>query len=119
MSTSETLRHSFPKHTKIVINTERQCFGVPVKMNAVQISFELPLEEQSALRQEPDGFAWEMRITAVVKWYELEMLSQSKAAEVAGLSRAEFLDALYRFGVSPFQVCLEEKNLCSERLCAK
>ena len=77
-------------------------------MNTVQISFELPLEALSALRQEPEGFAREMRVAAAVKWSELEMLSQSKAAEVAGLSRAEFLEALYRFGVSPFQINLEE-----------
>ena len=31
-------------------------------------------------------------------------MSQSKAAELTGLSRQEFLYALYRFNVSPFQV---------------
>jgi predicted HTH domain antitoxin len=36
------------------------------------------------------------------------MVSQAKAAEIAGLSRAEFLGALDRFGVSPFQSSLEE-----------
>ena len=42
------------------------------------------------------------------KWYELKVLSQERAAQVAGLSRAEFLDALGRFGVSPFQYGPEE-----------
>jgi hypothetical protein len=32
------------------------------------------------------------------------MISQSKAAELAGVSRQEFLEALNRFKVSPFQV---------------
>ena len=45
----------------------------------------------------------EMRLAAAVKWYEMGTLSQSKAAEIAGLSRAEFIDALNRFRVSPFQ----------------
>lgn len=36
------------------------------------------------------------------------MISQAKAAEIAGLSRAEFLNALKRFGVSPFQVDADE-----------
>ena len=35
-------------------------------------------------------------------------LSQSKAAELAGISRAEFLDSLSGYGVSPFQVTPEE-----------
>lgn len=49
-----------------------------------------------------------MRLAAVVKWYEMGILSQSKAAEVAGLSRSEFLGALARFGVSPFQYSAEK-----------
>ena len=34
---------------------------------------------------------------------ELRKISQGRAAEIAGLSRAEFIDALGRYGVSPFQ----------------
>jgi predicted HTH domain antitoxin len=45
----------------------------------------------------------EMRLAAAVKWYEMGTVSQSKAAEIASLSRAEFIDALNRFRVSPFQ----------------
>lgn len=48
-----------------------------------------------------DGFVKEMRIAAAVKWYELGRLSQGKAAEVAGLSRSAFIEALSRFKVSP------------------
>jgi hypothetical protein len=36
------------------------------------------------------------------------VLSQERAARVAGLSRAEFIAALTRFGVSPFQ-CSADK----------
>jgi predicted HTH domain antitoxin len=43
-----------------------------------------------------------------VKWYELGRISQGRAAEIAGLSRAEFIDALGGYGVSPFQETLEE-----------
>jgi predicted HTH domain antitoxin len=45
----------------------------------------------------------EMRLAAAVKWNEMGTVSQSKAAEIAGVSRAEFIDALNRFRVSPFQ----------------
>ena len=48
-------------------------------------------------------FVGEMRLAAAVKWYEMREISQAKAAEIAGLSRSEFLTALARFGVSPFQ----------------
>jgi hypothetical protein len=44
-----------------------------------------------------------MRVAAAVKWYELEQVSQGKAAEIAGLTRAEFIQALSRYKVSPFQ----------------
>ncbi len=70
---------------------------------AVRVSMELPEEAFSALRATPEAFVKEMRLAAAVKWYELGMVSQSKAAEVAGLSRREFLEALGRFKVSPFQ----------------
>jgi len=49
-----------------------------------------------------------MRIAAAVKRYELGRLSQGKAAEVAGFSRAAFIDALSRFRVSPIQVTLKD-----------
>jgi len=74
----------------------------------VRVSVELPDTAFSALRVTPDVFVKEMRLAAAVKWYELEMISQSKAAELAGVSRQEFLEALKRFNVSPFQISPEE-----------
>lgn len=72
-------------------------------MKTVQVSIELPQDVFSALRQDPVTFVQEMRIAAAVKWYEMERVSQAKAAEIAGLSRAEFLAALNSFGITPFQ----------------
>ena len=71
---------------------------------STQITIDLPEGAFSALRQSKQEFAVELRLAAAVKWYELGKLSQSKAAELAGLSRAEFISTLGRFGVSPFQV---------------
>jgi predicted HTH domain antitoxin len=77
-------------------------------METVHVTFELPRRVLSALRQDPEHFVQEMRLAAAVKWYEIEMVSQAKAAEIAGVSRAEFLDALHRFGVTPFQIDVDE-----------
>lgn len=76
--------------------------------NTVQLTLELPQDIFSALRQEPEAFLKEMRLAAAVKWYETEQVSQAKAAEIAGLSRSEFLTALNRFGVTPFQVSADD-----------
>jgi len=76
------------------------------------ISLEIPNTTLAALGESPDEFVKEMRIAAAVKWYELGRLSQGKAAEVAGLSRSAFIDALSRFKVSPIQI--NEKELAQE-----
>ncbi len=75
---------------------------------SVQIKLDLPEGVFSALRSTPDRFAAEMRLAAAVKWYEMGLVSQGKAAEIAGVSRSEFISSLSRFNVSPFQVAPEE-----------
>lgn len=72
------------------------------------ISVELPESVFSALREAPQTFVKEMRLAAAVKWYEMGKLSQGKAAEVAGLTRWEFIIALARYQVSPFQYTAAE-----------
>jgi len=48
----------------------------------------------AVLRKDPGEFASKMRIAAAVKWYGLGIVSQKKAAEIAGLSRADFIITL-------------------------
>jgi predicted HTH domain antitoxin len=76
--------------------------------DTVQLTLELPRQLLSTFRQEPEAFLAAMRLAAAVKWYETQQVSQAKAAAIAGLSRAEFLDALGRFGVTPFQTTVDE-----------
>lgn len=74
----------------------------------MRVTVEVPDEALDALREAPASFANEMRLAAAVKWFEVGRLSQGRAAEIAGLSRAAFLEALDRFGVSPFQYGADE-----------
>jgi predicted HTH domain antitoxin len=75
---------------------------------AFQVMIDIPETSFSILRTTPEIFVKELRLAAAVKWYEIGQISQSKAAELAGVSRVEFLDALSRFNVSPFQTLPEE-----------
>ncbi|MBK8430435.1 MAG: UPF0175 family protein [Chloroflexi bacterium] len=74
----------------------------------VQFSIEIPQTAFSALREDPQTFMAEMRLAAAVKWYEMGRISQEKAAEIAGISRVQFIATLARFQVSPFQYTAEE-----------
>ena len=76
--------------------------------DSVRVSFMINRDIFSALRQDPEHFVPELRLAAAVKWYEIGMVSQSKAAEIAGLSRSEFIAELKRFKVSPFQYTVDE-----------
>ena len=75
---------------------------------SVVLQMDMPETAFSAIKKNPAEFAAEMRLAAAVKWYELGIISQEKAAEVAGLSRTDFIFSLSRFEVSPFQYTADE-----------
>jgi predicted HTH domain antitoxin len=70
----------------------------------MKLILELPDNAFSSLRQAPAEFGCELRLAASVKWYELGKISQAKAAEIAGISRAAFIDALRDYRVPAIQV---------------
>lgn len=74
----------------------------------IALKLDMPEGAFSALRKDPNEFVKELRLAAAVKWYEMGMISQEKAAEIAGLTRDEFISSLSRFNVSPFQYTAEE-----------
>ena len=72
------------------------------------ITFDFDASVFGALRLAPREFAQEMRIAAAVQWYAQGIVSQGKAAELAELTRAEFLEELHRRKVPACQVTADE-----------
>lgn len=81
----------------------------------MEITLQLPSEVFSALRRSPDEFAREMRFAAAVHWYERGEISQERAAEIAGLSRTDFLLKLAREEVESFVVDFDDLKRELER----
>ena len=77
-----------------------------MKPKTVTITF--PVEVFSVLKKTPKELSKDIRLAAAVKWYEIGVISQEKAAEIAGMCREDFIMSLARFKVSPFQYSAEE-----------
>ena len=69
----------------------------------MKLEIEVPDSAFSALRQAPRELSACLRLMAAAKLYEIGDLSQERAAELAGLSRQDFLLSMSRLRVSPFQ----------------
>jgi predicted HTH domain antitoxin len=72
------------------------------------VALQLDNDVFATLRMSPDEVSRDVRLAAAIRWYAQGRLSQGKAAEVAGISRAEFIDALSASGVSASQVTPDE-----------
>lgn len=72
-------------------------------MTVRQIVISIPQKVLLAEKTDEEGFAHEMRMLTAVKLYELGRLSSGRAADLAGMSRIEFLTALGRYKVFPFR----------------
>ncbi len=72
------------------------------------ISLEIPEEVLISLKETPETLQRELPLLAAVKLFELGKLSSGRAAQLAGMSRVEFLMLLGRYQVSPFALNAEE-----------
>ncbi|HEV2458630.1 MAG TPA: UPF0175 family protein [Ktedonobacterales bacterium] len=72
-------------------------------MSGKRIVINVPEEVLAAERMDEASFAHELSVLAAVKLYELGRLSSGRAAELAGLSRIEFLTALGQYNDFPLE----------------
>ena len=70
----------------------------------VTVQVQLPEEIFSALRWSLDEMAGELCLAAAVHWYARGLISQERAAQLAGLDRTDFILALSREDVDTFSV---------------
>jgi len=69
-----------------------------------RVTIELPDGVFSSLRRTPREVEQEVRLAAAVDWYRRGMISQGRAAEIAGIPRADLIDALAARGIEVVQV---------------
>jgi predicted HTH domain antitoxin len=67
------------------------------------ITLELPAQLLAEYPGTPDEFVQEFRLAAAMEWFREGRISQGKAAEIAGMSRWEFVLALSRAHIDMFQ----------------
>ena len=79
------------------------------------IHSELPDDMLLALKETREGLTKVIRMAAAAKLYELGKLSSGRAADLAGLPRVSFLQALAQYGVPIFKATEEElaQDLCN------
>jgi len=80
-------------------------------MAARQIVIEVPESVLVAEKTDEVRFGQEVRLLAAIKLYELGRLSSGRAAELAGMSRIEFLHTLERYNVFPFEAELSDLEI--------
>lgn len=77
-------------------------------MSSKPITINVPDDILAAENMDETAFASELSLMAALKLYELGRLSSGRAAELAGISRVEFLAALDRFRVFPLEAELRD-----------
>lgn len=83
--------------------------SLPYEHNTMSsISLEIPEEILISLKETSESLSREISILAAVKLFELGKLSSGRAAQLAGMSRVEFLMALGRYQVSPFSLTSQQ-----------
>jgi predicted HTH domain antitoxin len=71
------------------------------------VTIDLPEEVYATLRRSPRELALDVRLAAAIDWYRRGLISQGRGAEIAGVPRADFIDALATRKIDVVQVDLD------------
>ena len=82
----------------------------------MNLSIQLPDDIGAALRRSPTEIEKDLRLGAAIDWYRRGMISQGRAAEIAGLARGAFLDELAARKIDVFYVDVDELKREVERV---
>jgi len=77
-------------------------------MKVEELKIKYPSGFEHAVHMTKEEIEHHIRLMAALKMFELGKISSGKAAELAGMSRSEFLEACGRYRVSPFNYADEE-----------
>jgi predicted HTH domain antitoxin len=73
-----------------------------------KFTIELPDDVCEALHMTPTEVAYDVRLAAAIDWFQRGQLSHGRAAEIAGVSRAQFIDELAARKIDVIDVDFEE-----------
>jgi predicted HTH domain antitoxin len=73
-----------------------------------KLTLEIPEEVLVSLKESPQEFSKKILMLSAVKLYEMGKLSSGRAAQLAGVSRVQFLQSLSQYNVAIFDHSGEE-----------
>lgn len=68
------------------------------------VTIQLPDELPSSLHRSPTELEKDVKLAAAIDWYRRGLVSQGRAAEIAGIARADFIAALAERKIDVVQV---------------
>jgi predicted HTH domain antitoxin len=77
-------------------------------METEELKIRYPSGFEHSIHMTKEELEHHIRLMAALKMFELGKVSSGKAAELAGMSRIEFLETCGRYRVSPFNYSPEE-----------